>query len=128
MTLEPTRLRNLDSGETRAFAGAPFQMGKRIQAIAAIGNPQRFFNLLASLPYPIESFAFPDHQQISKDDLVKAGVDLSQPIVMTDKDAIKWSCGVTGDCWSLTVAVKLPDEFLQKFLGSVQSLIHQKKQ
>lgn len=127
MGLSPSQLRNLDSGETRAFAGAPFQMGKRIQAVAAIGNPQRFFDLLEKLPYPIESFAFPDHQKISKDDLQKAGVDLSQPIVMTDKDAIKWPRGISGNCWALSVDVKLPKEFLQNFLEQVQSLIQQKK-
>ncbi len=127
MTLQAKALRNLDSGETRAFAGAPFKMGTCIQAVAALGNPQRFFTLLEQLPYAVETFSFPDHQKITLEALQAAGVDLSQPIVMTDKDAIKWPRGVTGDCWSLTVEVTLPEAFLQEFVTAVQSLQQQKQ-
>ena len=71
--------------------GAPFNIGNRIQAITAIANPNRFFETLEDLPYPIEKIYFPDHYEFSSDDFVSEKIDEHQPIVMTEKDAVK--CG-----------------------------------
>jgi tetraacyldisaccharide 4'-kinase len=124
MYLHPTMLRNLKTGETRPFAGAPFKMGDRVQAIAGIGNPKRFFDLVSDLPYPVECFPFPDHHPYSADDFASAGIDLSRPIVMTEKDGIKCEAFANENFWVLQAEVQLPEqlrnlisEMLSKLIG-----------
>lgn len=111
MYLKPKTLRNLKSDEQRPFAGAPFKMGDRVQAVAAIGNPQRFFKLVSELPYAVEDFTFPDHHPYEKVDFEAAGIDLSRPIVMTEKDGIKCQSFANENFWVLHVEVQLPEQF-----------------
>ena len=68
MQLEPRSLVNMVSGEKRPFAGAPFNMGNRLQAVSALGNPERFYALLERLPYQLETFTFPDHHNFTAAD------------------------------------------------------------
>lgn len=56
-----------------------------INAVAAIGNPQRFFDTLEKLGYKPIPIAFPDHHQYTGDDFAA----LEGPIIMTEKDAVK---------------------------------------
>jgi len=111
MCLKPKTLRNLKSDEQRPFAGAPFKMGDRVQAVAAIGNPERFFKLVGELPYTVEDFAFPDHHPYEKVDFEAAGIDLSRPIVMTEKDGIKCQSFANENFWVLHVDVQLSEQF-----------------
>ena len=80
MRMKPKRLVNLASGEKRPFGGAPFNMGSKLQAFAAIGNPQRFFDSLRSLPYPVEEFVFPDHHQFTISDFESQRLVRIQPL------------------------------------------------
>lgn len=113
MRVEPRFLVNLKSGERRPLAGAPFSMGNVVQAVAAIGNPERFFVALEALPYRIERFAFADHHSFSESDFDSGKLDPQQPIVMTEKDAIKCQAFARPNFWALTVAVALEDTFLE---------------
>ena len=60
--------------------------GRSVHAVAAIGNPQRFFNLLQSLGIHVIAHALPDHARLTPED-----VDFpdSKPVLMTEKDAVK---------------------------------------
>jgi tetraacyldisaccharide 4'-kinase len=60
--------------------------GKRVHAVAAIGNPQRFFAQLREHGVDVIEHAFPDHHAFSAADLDFAD-DL--PVLMTEKDAVK---------------------------------------
>ena len=60
--------------------------GQKVHAVAGIGNPQRFFELLRSLKLELIPHIFPDHYAYQKDDF-HFGDKL--PIIMTEKDAIK---------------------------------------
>ena len=111
MYLKPKTLRNLKTDEQRPFSGAPFKMGDRIQAVAAIGNPQRFFKLVSELPYAVEDFTFPDHHPYEKVDFEAVGIDLSRPIVMTEKDGIKCRSFANENFWVLHADVQLPEQF-----------------
>lgn len=113
MRLEPRFLVNLKTSERRPLAGAPFTMGNTVQAVAAIGNPERFFSALAPLPYQIARFPFPDHHCFSESDFESGGLDPQQPIVMTEKDAVKCEAFARANFWVLNVEVKLPQEFLE---------------
>ena len=60
--------------------------GTRVHAVAGIGNPRRFFELLESFGLDIVPHAFADHHPFSARDLDLPG-DL--PILMTEKDAVR---------------------------------------
>jgi tetraacyldisaccharide 4'-kinase len=60
--------------------------GKRVHAVAGIGNPARFFATLAQMGIAAEPHAFPDHHAFTAPDLAFADADL---VVMTEKDAVK---------------------------------------
>lgn len=110
MEMKPVALRNLCSGEKRPFSGAPFKMGNKVQAVAAIGNPQRFFDTLKTLPYPFTAHPFPDHHLFQPGDF--DSFDSHQPIVMTEKDGIKCQDFASANMWCVEIDVSLPEPLL----------------
>lgn len=114
MQIRPTSLRSLGDGRRKPFHGAPFRMGETVQVLAAIGNPQRFFELLEELPYELNCFAFPDHSPLDREQLADAGVDFAKAIVMTEKDGIKCQAIAGADWWVLEYAVDLPPAFYEQ--------------
>jgi tetraacyldisaccharide 4'-kinase len=64
----------------REFSAQP------VHAIAAIGNPQRFFAMLRAVGINVIEHALPDHAKLSIDDISFAD-DLA--VLMTEKDAVK---------------------------------------
>lgn len=122
LQLDPRYLINLSTGEKRPFSGAPFNMGTTVQAISGLGNPQRFYELLARLPYRLEVFSFPDHHAFTPSDLERRGIDAQQPVVMTEKDAVKCREFAQGNYWMLSVDVQLEQEFLDKLTAQVKEL------
>lgn len=74
--------------------------GKRLHAVAGIGNPQRFFDFLRDLGLAVTEHAFPDHHPYCPGDLHFAHADA---ILMTEKDAVKCARFGCGDCWALAV-------------------------
>ena len=78
-----------------------------ICAIAAIGNPQRFFDTLAEQGIKTDrEVAFPDHHPFSADELP------FETVVMTEKDAIKCRRFAKEDWWYVPVSAQLPEQFL----------------
>jgi tetraacyldisaccharide 4'-kinase len=80
--LVPTELRSLD-GEGASLTTL---QGLRVDAIAGIGNPRRFFESLTALGAEVIEHAFDDHHRFEQSDFTSFGMN---PIVMTEKDAIK---------------------------------------
>jgi len=125
MQLEPRSLVNLVTGERRPFGGAPFNMGNTLQLVSALGNPQRFYDLLARLPYQQETFTFPDHHVFTAADFEQQGIDEHQPVVMTEKDAVKCQQFAKNNFWYLSVEVNLESQFIERLiadLGKVSTL------
>ncbi|MCU0897118.1 MAG: tetraacyldisaccharide 4'-kinase [Burkholderiales bacterium] len=84
MQLVPAGLYALDGAGRRID---PRELaGKRVHAVAGIGNPARFFATLAQMGIAAEPHAFPDHHEFTAADLAFADADL---VVMTEKDAVK---------------------------------------
>ena len=73
-------LKHRTSKALREFAG------HSVHAIAAIGNPQRFFDMLRSRAIDVVPHPLPDHAHLRADDIFFAD-DL--PVLMTEKDAVK---------------------------------------
>ena len=123
-TVKPIFFRNLLSNNRRPFAGAPFKIGSELQVISGIGSPQRFYNLLEKLPYGLKIFEFPDHHPFLQKDLERAGVDFFQPVIMTDKDAVKCVKFADENFWSLVIKPELDSKFLNAFMKGLVKAIH----
>jgi len=72
-------------------------LGQRVQALAGIGNPERFFDQLRRLGLDAAPHVFPDHHDYTPSDL-PAGT-----LVMTEKDAVKCAAFAPDDAWYLMV-------------------------
>ncbi len=82
--------------------------GHRVHAVAGIGNPQRFFDMLKSLGIGVVPHAFEDHHQFVAADLA-FGSEL--PVLMTEKDAVKCTRFATDWHYSVPVTAELPAAF-----------------
>jgi tetraacyldisaccharide 4'-kinase len=82
--------------------------GHRVHAVAGIGNPERFFNMLRALGIGVVPHAFSDHHAYVRGDL-EFGSEL--PVLMTEKDAVK--CAGFANEWhySVPVVAELPEAF-----------------
>ena len=91
--------------------------GARVHAVAATGNPERFFSLLRNLGCRPLAHPFPDHHRFRAPDLA-FGDD--QLIVMTEKDAVKCRAFATGRMLYLQVSAALPQAQSADLLRRVQ--------
>jgi tetraacyldisaccharide 4'-kinase len=66
--------------------------GRRVHAVAAIGNPQAFFEALAGAGLLVDARPLPDHAALTPPDVA---FDDDEPVLMTEKDAVK--CRAFGD-------------------------------
>ena len=93
--------------------------GQRVHAVAAIGNPSRFFaSLRAAGIEPIEH-AFADHHAFVAGDL-EFGDQL--PVLMTDKDAVKCRYFARPNWWRVPVQALLPAEFYDALVERLDCL------
>ncbi|MES3040283.1 MAG: tetraacyldisaccharide 4'-kinase [Pseudomonadota bacterium] len=81
-----------------------------IHAVAGIGNPPRFFAMLAEQGFQPIPHAFPDHHAYTADDLQFSP---PAPVVMTEKDAVKCAGIAPANSWYVPVQAILPDSFWQ---------------
>lgn len=104
----------LDSGERRDLS--KFSEGK-INAIAGIGNPERFFNALMARGLNINAIAFPDHHDYSREDFPS-----DAPLLMTEKDAVK--CRQLGleDAWSVPVDAAINEQLFDAIDSKLKAI------
>jgi len=103
MQIVPGLLRSLDdrlSWRISQFTGC------QVNAIAGIGNPQRFFQSLQQAGLKTHDYAFPDHHVFTDQDFSAMKPDL--PIIMTEKDAVKCAALQLDNAWYLSVDAMLP--------------------
>ncbi|KAB2844465.1 MAG: tetraacyldisaccharide 4'-kinase [Burkholderiales bacterium] len=119
MRLEGDSFRQVAAPANEALAAAFF--GKRIVAVAAIGNPQRFFVSLAACGLSFTAQAFPDHHAYRAADLAFPEAEV---ILMTAKDAVKCRDFADPRLWYLPVRASLPPglvELLEEKLRGSQT-------
>ena len=93
--------------------------GKIVHAIAGIGNPPRFFNMLHRLGIQVIEHEFSDHATYTQSDVV---FDDDLPVLMTEKDAVKCSNFELNNHWSVPVDLQLSalaQEKLNQLLKSI---------
>jgi tetraacyldisaccharide 4'-kinase len=78
--------------------------GKRLHAVAGIGNPQRFFATLRGLGLDFVPHGFPDHHAWTQRDLDFPDCDT---VLMTEKDAVKCRAFGRDDLVALRVEARV---------------------
>jgi len=101
----------LDGGQRQPLAAF---RGRRVHAVAGIGNPARFFAGLRDAGIEVVGHAFPDHHAFVASDLA-FGDEL--PVLMTDKDAVKCGAFARPHWWRVPVRAELPMEFFDAVLA-----------
>jgi tetraacyldisaccharide 4'-kinase len=91
--------------------------GQRVHGVAAIGNPERFFDSLRVHGIDVVPHAFADHHAFAPSDLV-FGDDA--PVLMTEKDAIKCVRFASADVWCVPVRAELPEVFFDAIAAALE--------
>jgi tetraacyldisaccharide 4'-kinase len=105
----------LRAGQRRPLASFS---GQRVHAVAAIGNPQRFFDSLRAAGIEVMEHAFADHHRF-----VQTELDFGDglPLLMTDKDAVKCRPFAQPHWWRVPVHAELPATFVDALVRRIES-------
>jgi tetraacyldisaccharide 4'-kinase len=95
-----TKVYRLKDGAERALESF---RGKPVHAVAGIGNPQRFFDLLSDFGLDVEAHPLEDHAEITLDELT---FDEPGAVLITEKDAVKCEHLKANGVWCVVVDFK----------------------
>ena len=109
MTLSPAKFIHLNSGKEYSIDKWP--MHHQVHAIAGVGNPNRFFDLLLRLGFEFDKNPFPDHHKYHKKDLYYLD---HLPILMTEKDAAKCKHFKNSKIWYLSIESEIESQFIDR--------------
>ncbi|RUO35212.1 tetraacyldisaccharide 4'-kinase [Aliidiomarina sanyensis] len=116
-------------GWRRVSDGAEIEVpdGESALAIAGIGNPERFFNLVMQHGIDLrETRVYPDHYAYAPTDFYDVSNEV--PILMTEKDAVKCRSFARPHWYFLKVSAQFPEGFCEQFLQAVSACVQQKNQ
>ena len=97
--------------------------GKRVHAVAGIGDPERYFAMLRGVGIAVVPHAFPDHHRYAAADFAFGS---KLPVLMTEKDAVKIPLDGQGgfdpeSYYSVPVRAELPEAFWVSLLDKLQA-------
>ena len=95
--------------------------GQTVHAVAAIGNPGRFFAMLWQKGITIKEHPFPDHYGFQRSDLEFGE---SAAVLMTEKDAVKCRRFALENAWYVPVDVKMPELFERELKLLLENVRH----
>ena len=110
-------LKHRTSRALREFAG------HSVHAIAAIGNPQRFFDMLRSRAIDVVPHPLPDHAHLRAEDIFFAD---DRPVLMTEKDAVKCADIAGPQHWYVPVRAIFSADDAAALLGIVMKSIQRR--
>ena len=136
MQIAPQRMTRLCSGLSQPIdQWLQEHQEKSVHAVAAIGNPQRFANTLASLGLEAELHSHDDHQALSATDLC-FGDDLA--VIVTAKDAVKLlgsghshslslsesesHDSIADNIWVLEIEAQIENDFIDRLAAQLRGL------
>ena len=102
------------SRQLQDFAGRP------VWAVAGIGNPGRFHRALARAGIEVHAVHVPDHGRL---DLARLRRANAWPVLMTEKDAVKYPECAEPDLWFVPVEVEMQGQAEQIVLSRVLALL-----
>lgn len=121
MNLAAKEIVNITTGE-KIVIDVFLSKWPAVNAIAGIGDPQRFFDTLQSLNFTlIEQQGFVDHKNFQLDDFNQIDSDL--PLLMTEKDAVKCQVFAQDNWWYLPVNAQLSAQDQQVLLTCIKNKI-----
>lgn len=91
-----------------------------VHAVAGIGNPKRFFDLLRGHNIQVIEHSFPDHAAITQADL-QFGDDFE--VFMTEKDAVKLSRKMSDRYWSVPVDLIMDAEKSSALIDRIEDCL-----
>ncbi len=103
MRLEAKSAMALIGGRTRPL---PAFAGLEVHAVAGIGHPERFFNMLRAHGIEVIGHALPDHARLTPEDV---NFPDSKPVLMTEKDAVKCRHAADERHWYVPVSAYFED-------------------
>jgi tetraacyldisaccharide 4'-kinase len=115
MTHEPLPWRNLVRPDAVADPNA--WRGGIVHAVAGIGNPQRFFDLLRRLGLDPVCHPFPDHHHFQRAEIEFPD---ATAILMTEKDAVKCAAFADGRCWYLPIRARIEPALIARLEGAIR--------
>jgi len=121
MTYKAERLRRAD--DPAVTLDLMSLKNQTVHAIAGIGNPQRFFDQLKDSGLDIIEHAFPDHYPFKKEGLDFGDI---QPIVITEKDAVKCQRFYLHNVWYQPIKAVLDNQFTEQLLVMLERINGQK--
>jgi tetraacyldisaccharide 4'-kinase len=107
-----------DEAEMTRFAG------RRVHAVAGIGNPQRFFRLLGRHGIEVKPHPFPDHHRFRAEDL---DFDDDLPVLMTEKDAVKCRRLDCRNCWVVHIDAQPDADFIHRLNIALKDIVDGQK-
>lgn len=96
--------------------------GTTVHAVAGIGNPRRFFDLLRASGIQVIEHAFADHAPLAAKD-VEFGDDFA--VFMTEKDAVKLGKRVKDKFWYVPVSVSMDTALALPMIEQIDSRLRQ---
>jgi tetraacyldisaccharide 4'-kinase len=116
---------SLHTGETESVRQ---WKGRMVHAVAAVGNPERFFSSLRDAGIQVLEHRFEDHYSFTRKDIVFKD-DL--PVIMTEKDAVKCNHLIKDDeskrYWYLPVTASISDDFSRLLDQHIERVVNEKK-
>ena len=94
-------------------------LDQTVHAVAGIGNPQRFFNALEQQGLKVIPHSFADHYHYTMED---CQFNDGLPVLMTEKDAVKYQQFALENVWVVPVETQLPESFYAQFLEKLTTL------
>lgn len=122
MELHASHVINLASGKSHPISEFT---GQTVHAIAAIGNPSRFFSLLMKKKIKIIEHPFADHYAFNNADIEFMD---DKPVFMTEKDAVKCKQYATENMWVVPVSARLDERLALRLLGMLKKIYDKSKQ
>lgn len=119
MSVVATAWVNAKTGERKSLE---YFSGKKMHAVAGIGNPQRFFSTLDDLNVKHKDHSFVDHHKFKESDLRLAD-SFSDQLVMTEKDWVKCSAFADDNMWYLEITANLSNLLEEKLVKDLVVLV-----
>jgi tetraacyldisaccharide 4'-kinase len=116
MNISPSKFVHLKSGKSYTVENWP--MHNQVHAVAGLGNPGRFFDLLDKLGFDLIRHPYPDHHNFSSSDIFYLD---HLPIVMTEKDASKCKDFDNNKIWYLTIDADVNNKFIDELDNKIKS-------
>ena len=115
MFLAPDDCQTVNGEKRQLLASQP------VNACAAIGYPQRFFDTLKKQQFTLnKTVEFADHHLFSIDDFKQ--FDKQLPLLMTEKDAVKCTKFALDNWWYLPISAQLPDAFEKLLIEKIKEI------